>query len=126
MPLNSRGSLITHPDAIFVFAICAKEFFNSHYYMRSRFLGAIGILRAAKIRWRTARSPLIRRTTLPLGLEQELPADAGVDILFLADLKRILEHDRNRAATVPSSWRPAPSAAGSIWLRMLRAWVRPG
>jgi SagB-type dehydrogenase family enzyme len=31
-----------------------------------------------------------------LGLEQELPGDAGVDVFFLADLKRILEHFGNR------------------------------
>ena len=31
-----------------------------------------------------------------LGLEQRLPADASVDVFFLADLKRILEHYGNR------------------------------
>jgi hypothetical protein len=60
-----------------------------------------------------------------LGLEQELPADACVDIFFLADLKRILS-DMGTAATGPSSWRRAPSAAGCTWLRMPSDWVRPG
>jgi hypothetical protein len=58
-----------------------------------------------------------------LGLEQELPADACVDIFFLADLKRILEQYGNRA---PSSPRRVPLAAGSTWLRMPSTWVPPG
>jgi hypothetical protein len=60
-----------------------------------------------------------------LGLEQELPADACVDIFFLADLKRILE-GYGTAATGPSSWRRAQSAGGCTWLRMPSAWVQPG
>ena len=60
-----------------------------------------------------------------LGLEQDLPADACVDIFFLADLKQFWS-DTETAAIGPSSWRRAPSAAGSTWLRMPSTWVRPG
>ena len=43
-----------------------------------------------------------------LGLEQELPADACVDIFFLADLKRILERYGNRG------YRAVQLEAGAI------------
>src|SRR6202021_3589932 len=43
-----------------------------------------------------------------LGLEQELPADACVDIFFLADLKRILEGYGNRG------YRAVQLEAGAI------------
>jgi SagB-type dehydrogenase family enzyme len=43
-----------------------------------------------------------------LGLEQELPADACVDIFFLADLKRILERSGNRG------YRAVQLEAGAI------------
>jgi SagB-type dehydrogenase family enzyme len=47
-----------------------------------------------------------------LGLEQELPADACVDIFFLADLKRILEGYGNRG------YRAVELEAGAIGGRM--------
>src|SRR6266568_3031091 len=47
-----------------------------------------------------------------LGLEQELPADACVDIFFLADLKRILERYGNRG------YRAVQLEAGAIGGRM--------
>jgi SagB-type dehydrogenase family enzyme len=47
-----------------------------------------------------------------LGLEQELPADACVDIFFVADLKRILEQYGNRG------YRAVQLEAGSIGGRM--------
>src|SRR5205809_7323471 len=54
-----------------------------------------------------------------LGLEQELPADACVDIFFLADLKRILERYGNRG------YRAVQLEAGAIGGRMyLTAYAR--
>jgi SagB-type dehydrogenase family enzyme len=50
-----------------------------------------------------------------LGLEQELPADACVDIFFLADLKRILEEYGNRG------YRAVQLEAGAIGGRMYLA-----
>src|SRR5271156_4094804 len=50
-----------------------------------------------------------------LGLEQELPADACVDIFFLADLKRILEGYGNRG------YRAIQLEAGAIGGRMYLA-----
>jgi SagB-type dehydrogenase family enzyme len=50
-----------------------------------------------------------------LGLEQELPADACVDIFFLADLKRILEQYGNRG------YRAVQLEAGAIGGRMYLA-----
>src|SRR5271170_1864067 len=50
-----------------------------------------------------------------LGLEQELPADASVDIFFLADLKRILEGYGNRG------YRAVQLEAGAIGGRMYLA-----
>jgi SagB-type dehydrogenase family enzyme len=50
-----------------------------------------------------------------LGLEQELPADACVDIFFLADLKRILEAYGNRG------YRAVQMEAGAIGGRMYLA-----
>jgi SagB-type dehydrogenase family enzyme len=50
-----------------------------------------------------------------LGLEQELPADACVDIFFLADLKRILEGYGNRG------YRAVQLEAGAIGGRMYLA-----
>ena len=50
-----------------------------------------------------------------LGLEQELPADACVDIFFLADLERILERYGNRG------YRAVQLEAGTICGRMYLA-----
>ena len=50
-----------------------------------------------------------------LGLEQELPADACVDIFFLADLKRILEGYGNRG------YRAVQLEAGAVGGRMYLA-----
>jgi SagB-type dehydrogenase family enzyme len=50
-----------------------------------------------------------------LGLEQELPADACVDIFFLADLKRILERYGNRG------YRAVQLEAGAIGGRIYLA-----
>ena len=50
-----------------------------------------------------------------LGLEQELPADACVDIFFLADLNRILERYGNRG------YRAVQLEAGTIGGRMYLA-----
>src|ERR1035437_1408061 len=50
-----------------------------------------------------------------LGLEQELPADACVDIFFLADLKRILERHGNRG------YRAVQLEAGAIGGRIYLA-----
>ena len=50
-----------------------------------------------------------------LGLEQELPADACVDIFFLADLNRILEQRGNRG------YRAVQMEAGAIGGRMYLA-----
>ena len=50
-----------------------------------------------------------------LGLEQELPADACVDIFFLADLKSILERYGNRG------YRAVQLEAGAIGGRMYLA-----
>jgi SagB-type dehydrogenase family enzyme len=50
-----------------------------------------------------------------LGLEQKLPADACVDIFFLADLKRILEQYGNRG------YRAVQSEAGAIGGRIYLA-----
>jgi nitroreductase len=50
-----------------------------------------------------------------LGLEQELPADACVDIFFLADLKPILEGYGNRG------YRAVQLEAGAIGGRMYLA-----
>jgi SagB-type dehydrogenase family enzyme len=50
-----------------------------------------------------------------LGLEQELPAEASVDIFFLADLKRILEGYGNRG------YRAVQLEAGAIGGRMYLA-----
>ena len=50
-----------------------------------------------------------------LGLEQELPADACVDIFFLADLKRILEGHGNRG------YRAVQLEAGAIGGKMYLA-----
>jgi SagB-type dehydrogenase family enzyme len=50
-----------------------------------------------------------------LGLEQELPADACVDIFFLADLKRILEQYGNRG------YRAVQLEAGAIGGKMYLA-----
>jgi SagB-type dehydrogenase family enzyme len=50
-----------------------------------------------------------------LGLEQELPADACVDIFFLADLKRILEQYGNRG------YRAVQLEAGAIGGRIYLA-----
>jgi len=50
-----------------------------------------------------------------LGLEQELPADACVDIFFLADLKRILERYANRG------YRALELEADAIGARMYLA-----
>ncbi len=50
-----------------------------------------------------------------IGLQQELPADASVDIFFLADLKRILEQFGNRG------YRAVQLEAGAIGGRMYLA-----
>src|SRR3981081_3989313 len=50
-----------------------------------------------------------------LGLEQELPADAGVDVFFLADLKNILERYGNRG------YRAVQLEAGAIGGRIYLA-----
>ena len=50
-----------------------------------------------------------------LGLEQELPADACVDIFFLADLQRVLERYGNRG------YRAVQLEAGAIGGRMYLA-----
>ena len=50
-----------------------------------------------------------------LGLEQQLPADACVDIFFLADLKRILEQYGNRG------YRAVQLEAGAIGGRIYLA-----
>jgi SagB-type dehydrogenase family enzyme len=50
-----------------------------------------------------------------LGLEQELPADACVDIFFVADLKRILECSGNRG------YRAVQLEAGAIGGRIYLA-----
>jgi SagB-type dehydrogenase family enzyme len=50
-----------------------------------------------------------------LGLEQQLPADACVDVFFLADLKRILEEYGNRG------YRAVQLEAGAIGGRMYLA-----
>jgi SagB-type dehydrogenase family enzyme len=50
-----------------------------------------------------------------LGLQQELPADACVDIFFLTDLKRILEQYGNRG------YRAVQLEAGAIGGRMYLA-----
>jgi nitroreductase len=50
-----------------------------------------------------------------LGLEQQLPADACVDIFFLADLNRILERHGNRG------YRAVQLEAGTIGGRMYLA-----
>jgi len=50
-----------------------------------------------------------------LGLDQELPADACVDIFFLADLKRILERYGNRG------YRAVQLEAGAIGGRVYLA-----
>jgi len=50
-----------------------------------------------------------------LGLEQQLPADACVDVFFLADLKRILERYGNRG------YRAVQLEAGTIGGRMYLA-----
>ncbi len=50
-----------------------------------------------------------------LGLQQELPADACVDIFFLADLKRILERYGNRG------YRAVQLEAGAIGGRIYLA-----
>ena len=56
-----------------------------------------------------------RAETHFLGLQQELPADACVDIFFLADLKRILERYGNRG------YRAVQLEAGAIGGRMYLA-----
>ena len=60
-----------------------------------------------------------------LGLEQDLPADACVDIFF-SPICNASWSSTGTAATGPFNWRRAPSAAGCTWLRTPRAWVRPG
>jgi len=50
-----------------------------------------------------------------LGLEQQLPADACVDVFFLADLKRILEGYGNRG------YRAVQLEAGAIGGKMYLA-----
>jgi SagB-type dehydrogenase family enzyme len=57
----------------------------------------------------------LRAEAYHLGLEQELPADACVDIFFLADLKLILERYGNRG------YRAVQLEAGSIGGRMYLA-----
>src|ERR1039457_4541627 len=54
----------------------------------------------------------LRAEAYHLGLEQELPADACVDIFFLADLKLILERYGNRG------YRAVQAEAGAIGGRM--------
>jgi len=59
-----------------------------------------------------------------LGLEQELPGDACVDIFFLADLNRILERYGNRG------YRAVQLEAGTIGGKTYlaayaSAWVQP-
>lgn len=56
-----------------------------------------------------------RREAYQLGLEQELPADACVDVFFLADLGRILERYGNRG------YRAVQLEAGAIGGRMYLA-----
>lgn len=56
-----------------------------------------------------------RQEAFSLGLGQELPADACVDIFFLADLRRILERYGNRG------YRAAQLEAGTIGGRMYLA-----
>jgi SagB-type dehydrogenase family enzyme len=56
-----------------------------------------------------------RTQAYDLGLEQELPADACVDIFFLCDLKRILERYGNRG------YRAVQMEAGAIGGRMYLA-----
>jgi len=56
-----------------------------------------------------------RAETHHLGLEQELPADACVDIFFLADLERILERYGNRG------YRAVQLEAGAIGGRIYLA-----
>jgi SagB-type dehydrogenase family enzyme len=67
-------------------------------------------------RERNALEPLkaggFRAEAHHLGLEQELPADACVDIFFLADLKRIVERYGNRG------YRAVQLEAGAIGGRM--------
>ena len=50
-----------------------------------------------------------------LGLEQQLPADAAVDVFFLADLKKILERYGNRG------YRAAQLEAGILGGKMYLA-----
>src|ERR1035441_1747495 len=57
----------------------------------------------------------LRAEAYHLGLEQELPADACVDIFFLADLKRILERYGNRG------YRAVQLEAGAIGGRIYLA-----
>jgi SagB-type dehydrogenase family enzyme len=70
-------------------------------------------------RWRNALELLkegdFRAEAYHLGLEQELPADACVDIFFLADLKLILEGYGNRG------YRAVQLEAGGIGGRMYLA-----
>ena len=59
-----------------------------------------------------------------LGLEQELPGDACVGHLFVADLELILDRYGNRGYRA-SSWRRALTAAGSVRAAPLRG-LPPG
>ena len=58
-----------------------------------------------------------------LGFEQQLPADAAVDVFFLADLKKILERYGNRGYRAvqlePEFW-----AVNSTSPRTLRTWAQ--
>ena len=61
-----------------------------------------------------------------LGLKQELPADACVDIFFLADLQTHPEGIREPRLPGRQAGGGAQSAGGCTWLRMPSAWVQPG
>src|SRR5207253_10324494 len=59
---------------------------NSGAYLFHRDRGLLECLKAGDFRAQAGY----------LGLEQELPADAAVDVFFLADLRPILQHIGNR------------------------------
>ncbi len=76
---------------------------GAYYFQRER--KTLELLKQGKFRAEAGR----------LGLEQQLPADACVDVFFLADLKRILETYGNRG------YRAVQLEAGAIGGRMYLA-----
>jgi len=97
--LNPMGSQLNHLYLI----VNAVEGLESGAYVFGRDRGLLECLKQGNFRDQAGY----------LGLEQQLPADAAVDIFFLADLRPI-SGALATADIAPYSWKPESLAASCI------------